>query len=128
VSWVDMSFSEINVLLVDDSKAMRDMVRRTLLRTGFSHLHVREAENGSEALAQLANGEPDIILSDWRMPEMNGVELLRELRARGSAVKFGFITSEAATEPMREKAFEAGAQFILERPFSVQRFCDILRG
>jgi two-component system chemotaxis response regulator CheY len=122
-----MSVTEINVLVVDDSKAMRQMVTRTLLQTGLDGLHVEQAENGSDALAKLANAEPDLILSDWSMPEMNGVELLRELRSRGSAVKFGFITSEAASGAMREKALEAGAQFMLERPFSVQSFRQLLR-
>ena len=118
----------MNILLVDDSKAMRVMVRRALQETGMCDLRVEEAANGSDALAKLAQGLPDLILSDWSMPEMNGVELLRELRSRGCGVKFGFVMSRAASGPMREKAFEAGAQFLLERPFSVQRFCDVLRG
>ena len=117
----------MSVLVVDDNKAMRRMVLQTLLQTGLSGLQVEQAENGSDALAKLANSEPDLILSDWSMPEMNGVELLRELRSRGSAVKFGFVTAEAPSGAMREKALEAGAQFMLERPFSVQRFRQLLR-
>jgi len=123
-----MSLTRMNVLVVDDKKAMRQLVLRALLQTGLSELHVDEAENGSDALAKLASAEPDLILSDWSMPEMNGVELLRELRSRGSAVKFGFLISEPASSAMREKAFEAGAQFMLERPFSAQRFRHLLRG
>jgi two-component system chemotaxis response regulator CheY len=123
-----MSLKGINVLVVDDKKAMRQMVLRTLLETGLSGLRVEEAENGSDALAKLADVDPDVILSDWRMPEMNGVELLRELRSRGSAVKFGFVMPEAPTPPMRERAFEAGAQFVLELPFSVERLRDVLCG
>ena len=87
----------MNVLLVDDSKAMRVLVRRALLQTGVRGLHVEEAENGCVALAKLALQQPDLILSDWSMPEMTGIELLRELRARGCEVKFGFITCEAAS-------------------------------
>ena len=123
-----MSLTKLNVLLVDDNKAMRLLVRQTLLQTGLVDPCVEEAENGSDALAKLADMEPDLILSDWSMPEMNGVELLRELRSRGCGVKFGFVMPRTASGPMREKAFEAGAQFLLERPFSVQRFCDVLRG
>ena len=121
-----MNRTGMSVLLVDDNKATRQLVLRTLLQTELAGVHVEEAENGSDALAKLADGEPDLILSDWRMPEMNGVELLRELRSRGSAVKFGFVVSEAASQSMRDKAFEAGAQFVLERPFSVARFRDLL--
>jgi len=121
-----MSLTGIKLLLVDDSKAMRQLVIRTLLQTELAGVQVEEAENGSDALAKLVNVEPDVILSDWNMPEMNGVELLRELRTRGSSVKFGFVVSEGASPAMRDKAFEAGAQFLLERPFSVERFRDVL--
>jgi two-component system, chemotaxis family, chemotaxis protein CheY len=116
----------MNVLLVDDSKAMRVMLRRTLLQTGVCNLKVEEAENGSDALAKLAQGLPDLILSDWSMPEMTGIELLREIRSRGCAVRFGFVTCEAASEQMRETAFQAGAQFMLAKPFCVQHFRDLL--
>src|SRR5262245_46817054 len=103
----------MNVLLVENNKAMRLLVRRTLLMTGVADLQVDEAENGSDALAKVADKEPDLILSDWNMPEMGGVDLLRELRARGSTVRFGFVTCEAPSPQMQEKAFQAGAQFML---------------
>ena len=118
----------MNVLLVDDNKAMRLMVRRTLLLTGIANLQVDEAENGSDALAKLVSAEPDVILSDWSMPEMSGVDLLRELRSRGSTVRFGFVTPNAPSAQMLEKAFQAGAQFVIAKPFSVQRFRDALAG
>jgi two-component system chemotaxis response regulator CheY len=115
----------MNVLLVDDNKAMRLSVRRTLLETGVD-IRVAEAENGSDALAHLATFAPDIILSDWNMPEMGGVDLLRELRARRCNVVFGFVTASAPSTQMREMAYEAGAQFMLAKPFGVQRFRDVL--
>jgi two-component system chemotaxis response regulator CheY len=121
-----MSLTGINVLVVDDNKATRRMVLEVLRQTSLPGLRVEQAENGSDALAMLAEADPDLILSDWNMPEMNGVELLRELRCRGSAVKFGFVTSEAASGAMREKALEAGAQFMLERPFSAQHLRQLL--
>jgi len=117
----------MKVLLVDDNKAMRLMVRRALIQTGLSDLRFDEAENGSDALAKLSDVVPDVILSDWSMPEMSGVDLLRELRSRGSAVKFGFVIPEPPSAQMRETAFEAGAQFMLTRPFSIQRFRDALQ-
>lgn len=117
----------MHVLLVDDNKAMRLMVRQTLLQTGLADLQVEEAENGSDALAKLCSVTPDIILSDWNMPEMGGVDLLRELRSRGCDVTFGFVTPEAPTAQMRERASEEGAQFMIAKPFSVQRFRDVLQ-
>jgi two-component system chemotaxis response regulator CheY len=124
---LSFSCSTMNILLVDDSKAMRAMIRRTLLQTGMCDLRVEEAENGSDALAKLASELPDLILSDWSMPEMTGIELLRELRARGCAVRFGFVTCEAASAQMRETAFQAGAQFMLAKPFDARHFRDLLR-
>jgi len=121
-----MSLTGINVLVVDDNKATRRMMLEVLQQTSLPGLRVEQAENGSDALAKLAEAEPDLILSDWSMPEMSGVELLRELRCRGSAVKFGFITAQAASGAMREKALEAGAQFLLERPFDVQHLRHLL--
>jgi two-component system, chemotaxis family, chemotaxis protein CheY len=75
----------------------------------------------------LSDVVPDVILSDWSMPEMSGVDLLRELRSRGSAVKFGFVTPEVPSPQMRETAFQAGAQFMIAKPFSVQSFRDVLQ-
>jgi two-component system chemotaxis response regulator CheY len=117
----------MNILLVDDSKAMRALVRQALQQTGMCDLRVEEAENGSDALAKLAQGLPDLILSDWSMPEMTGIELLRELRSRGCRVRFGFITCQAPSAAMRETAFQAGAQFMLAKPFSAQHFRELLR-
>ncbi|HTV22996.1 MAG TPA: response regulator [Polyangiaceae bacterium] len=116
----------MHVLLVDDNKAVRLMLRQTLLQTGVTNLQVEEAENGSDALAKLCESTPDIILSDWNMPEMGGVDLLREVRSRGCDVTFGFVTQQAPTAQMRERASEEGAQFMLTKPFSAQRFRDLL--
>ena len=122
-----MSLLGMNVLVVDDKKSMRQMVLRALLQTGLTDLHVDEAENGSDALAKLASVEPDLILSDWSMPEMTGIELLRELRSRGCSVRFGFITCQAASAAMRETAFQSGAQFMLAKPFNSQHLRELLR-
>lgn len=116
----------MNVLLVDDKKAMRLMVRRALLATGLRDLRIVEAENGGDALALLSAATPDLILSDWRMPEMSGVELLVEVRSRGCRVPFGFVTPEPATAPMRERACEAGAQLMLAQPLDPQRLRELL--
>lgn len=118
----------MKVLLVDDSRAMRIMVKKTLQQTGVSNLLVDEAENGSDALAKLAEVEPDVILSDWSMPEMNGVELLRELRSRGSGVKFGFVMPEAPSPHVREMAYRTGAQFVIARPLDVGVLRELLEG
>jgi two-component system chemotaxis response regulator CheY len=115
-----------SVLLVDDSKAMRMIVRRTLRQAGYSELKVTEAENGVDALSKFSEAAPDLILCDWNMPEMTGIELLQELRGRGAQVSFGFVTSEATVE-MREKASNARAQFLIAKPFTPDQFRTILK-
>jgi two-component system chemotaxis response regulator CheY len=109
--------SEMKILIVDDSMAMRRIVRRTLRQAGFGGHDCVEAENGKLALESVAAEKPDLVLCDWNMPEMNGIEFLRALRASGDATPFGFITTEG-TEDMRATAKEAGAAFLLAKPFT----------
>ncbi|HTN51309.1 MAG TPA: response regulator, partial [Anaeromyxobacter sp.] len=76
-----------------------------------------EAANGAEALKAIRSAPPALVLADWNMPEMSGIELLQALRAEGNGVKVGFVTSE--TDPaMRDLAFQSGAAFMLSKPFT----------
>ncbi len=112
----------MKILIVDDSKAMRMIVRRTLQQAGFEQGHVvTEATNGAEALTSIRSSRPDLVLSDWNMPEMSGIELLTALRSEGVNVKFGFVTSEG-TERMRAEASAAGALFLISKPFTADDF------
>lgn len=115
----------MKILIVDDSKAMRMIVRRTLRQAGFGDHAVTEANNGKEALDAVRQSAPDLILSDWNMPEMSGIELLDSLRAEGVAVKFGFVTTERTPE-MRARASEAGAAFLIVKPFTPDDFKEAL--
>jgi two-component system chemotaxis response regulator CheY len=115
----------MKILIVDDSKAMRMIVSRTVRQAGFADAELHEADNGVAALAKIAEVEPDLVLSDWNMPEMTGIELLTELRAQSSTVRFAFVTSETTPE-MRERAIAGGALFLLAKPFTVDDFQDAL--
>jgi two-component system chemotaxis response regulator CheY len=114
------------ILVVDDSKAMRLIVRRTLRQAGFGDYEVEEASNGREALERVAQSIPSLVLSDWNMPEMTGIELLSELNARKVAVRFGFVTTEG-TADMRATATAAGALFLIAKPFTPEQFEAALR-
>jgi two-component system chemotaxis response regulator CheY len=117
----------VTILVVDDSKAMRMIVLRTLRQAGYDSHEIVQAEHGKDALDQIAAGlSPDIILSDWNMPEVNGIEFLRTLRAEGNGTPFGFVTSESTTA-MREQAAEAGATFLIGKPFTADAFSDALK-
>jgi two-component system chemotaxis response regulator CheY len=115
----------MKILIADDSKAMRMIVIRNLRQGGFGHYDYIEAENGKECLEKCQELTPDVVLSDWNMPEMNGLECLVALRQAGNEVRFGFVTSESTPE-MREKAIAAGAGFLLAKPFSADDLADAL--
>ncbi|WP_199721441.1 response regulator [Cellulomonas rhizosphaerae] len=114
----------IRVLVTDDSRVMRQIVIRTLRQAGYDW-DVREASDGAEALAAIQADEPDVVLSDWNMPNMTGIELLRNLRAAGYQTPFGFVTSEGSPE-MRSTAQEAGALFLIAKPFTAEGFREVI--
>ncbi len=115
----------MKILIVDDSKAMRMIVTRTLRQAGFGDHDFVEAENGAEGLAKTGTEKPDLVLSDWNMPEMSGIEFLQALRAGGNSVTFGFVTSES-TDAMRDLASESGALFLIAKPFTADTFSEAL--
>lgn len=115
----------MRVLIADDSTVMRRIVVRTLRQAGFDCDEIIEAADGRQAYETVLADEPDLVLSDWNMPEMTGIESLRALRAAGSSVLFGFVTSEGSEE-MREQARAAGAAFLIAKPFTADTFRDVL--
>jgi two-component system chemotaxis response regulator CheY len=114
----------MRVLIADDSRVMRQIVVRTLRQAGYEW-DVVEAADGAQALDMIAADEPDLVLSDWNMPHMSGIELLRTLRAAGWSTPFGFVTSEGSPE-MRELADAEGALFLVAKPFTADSFRDVL--
>lgn len=110
----------MKILIVDDSKAMRMIVLRTLKQTGLGGHTTLEASNGVDALKIIEDESPDLVLSDWNMPEMKGIDLLRKVREAGNQVKFGFVTSESSNET-KAVAQEAGADFVLTKPFTADQ-------
>lgn len=117
----------MKILIVDDSKAMRMIVSRTLRQAGFADHEYLEAGDGAEGLALVASERPDLVLSDWNMPDVNGIEFLQKLRSAGNDVRFGFVTSES-TDAMRSLAAESGAMFLIAKPFSADTFAQALSG
>lgn len=109
------------VLVVDDSRVMRQIVIRTLRQAGYADWEIIEASDGQEALDLAMAEQPDLILSDWNMPNMTGIDLLRSLRARGSEIPLAFVTSEGSQE-MRDQADAAGALFLVSKPFTAEAF------
>jgi two-component system chemotaxis response regulator CheY len=105
-------------LVVDDSRTIRVILRRILAELGYE---VCEAGNGVEALQLIEAERPDLSLAllDWNMPEMNGLELLKQLRQNSalSALKVVMVTTEAELGHM-VTALEAGANEYVMKPFT----------
>ena len=115
----------MKILIVDDSRVMRQIVTRTLRQAGYAGHDLVEAGNGREGLEAVTKHAPDLVLSDWNMPEMNGIDLLTVLRAGGHTVPFGFVTSEGSPE-MVTRAEAAGALFVITKPFTPESFQEKL--
>jgi len=107
----------MTILVVDDSSVMRKIVIRSLRQAGYGDHPVEQAEDGAEGLEKAKAVTPSVILSDWNMPNMNGLEFLDALRAESINTPFGFVTSESTAE-QKAQAMASGAQFLLSKPFT----------
>ena len=103
------------VLVVDDSQTMRTIVRKILSASRF-RVEVGEAQEGIEALKQIASGKFDLVFLDYNMPGLNGVETLSEIRRQYPKLGVVIMTS-TADEELAERARTAGAAAFLKKPF-----------
>src|SRR5215471_11639439 len=120
--WFEMSK---RILAVDDSKTMRDMVTFTLRNAGFQ---VDEAEDGNAALGKLGTASFDLIITDLNMPNMDGISLIRNVRAGSQhrAVPILILTTESdGTKKADGKA--AGATGWLVKPFSPEKLIELVQ-
>ncbi len=114
----------MKVLLVDDSGTMRAIQRRCLNKLGIEN--VEEAEDGCRAIELFDAGEFDVVLSDWNMPKMDGLALLKEIRQRDARIPVIMITTEA--ERVRVvTAIQAGVSDYLVKPFTPDGLKDKLK-
>lgn len=107
------------ILIVDDYKTMLRIVRNLLKQIGFEN--VDEAMDGSAALAKLRDKDYDLIISDWNMEPMTGLQLLKEVRSDGrlQATPFVMITAESKPENVIE-AKKAGVNNYIVKPFNAE--------
>lgn len=106
----------MRILIVDDSRATLEIVRRGLQKFGYRNLSIRAANNAVEALSIIGQWSPAIVLTDWHMPDISGLSLLREIMKRQMGIKVAMITT-IDDDKQIEEALEAGACFVLSKPF-----------
>ena len=109
----------LNVLVVDDFASIRRMVKSALEQIGF--IKIFEAKDGSDALKMLKEKEIGLVLCDWNMPEMNGIDLLKAIKSDESLkdVPFILVTSEGHKNNVVE-AVQAGVSNYIIKPFSAE--------
>ncbi len=109
----------MKLLVVDDFSTMRRIIKNILKQIGFTN--VDEAENGQVALSKLLDGNYDFVVSDWNMPEMSGIELLKSVRANEKIkdLPFLMVTAEAKKENVVE-AVKAGVNNYIVKPFTAE--------
>jgi two-component system chemotaxis response regulator CheY len=110
---------KIKILVVDDFATMRKVIRNLLKQIGYEN--VVEAENGQVGLRALKSQKIDFVISDWNMPTMSGLELLKAVRADEELSKTPFlmVTAEALKENVVE-AVKAGVNNYIVKPFTAE--------
>ncbi|MFH1076842.1 MAG: response regulator [Pseudomonadota bacterium] len=108
---------DIAILVIDDMGLMRKIVRKQLAGLGFTN--IIEAENGNDGLAKLASARIDLILCDWNMPNMNGLDFLKSVKNDPKLKHIPFIMVTAERQKVQVlAAVKAGASGYLAKPFT----------
>lgn len=117
--------TSIKILIVDDFATMRRILKNILKQLGFKNLV--EADDGTTAWDVLESQEIDLIISDWNMPKMTGLELLKKVRASDQYKKSPFlmVTAEAQKQNVIE-AVQAGVSNYVVKPFTAEAISDKL--
>ncbi|MEL6091398.1 chemotaxis response regulator CheY [Plesiomonas shigelloides] len=108
---------DIKILIVDDFSTMRRIIKNLLRDLGFNNTH--EADDGTTALPMLRNGDFDFVVTDWNMPGMQGIDLLKTIRADAELKHLPvlMVTAEAKREQIIEAA-QAGVNGYIVKPFT----------
>jgi two-component system chemotaxis response regulator CheY len=110
------------ILVVDDAAFLRGRVRQVLIGAGHG---VIEAENGKDAVAAYRREQPDVVLLDVTMPEMDGIEALGEIRRHDPDARIAMVTAVGQEETIR-KALRLGARDFVVKPFRPERILDAI--
>lgn len=112
-----MSDLKIKILVVDDFSTMRRIVKNLLRQLGYEHID--EAEDGEQAFSKLQNGDYGFVVSDWNMPNMDGLELLKKVRSDPDLKELPIlmVTAEAEKEKVIT-AIQAGVNNYVVKPFT----------
>jgi DNA-binding NarL/FixJ family response regulator len=114
----------MKIVLADDSSLLRDRIK-SLLNSINNVSVVGEAENGVEALQLIREKKPDLAILDIRMPEMNGIEVLKKIREMGLGTKVCILTNYPYKQ-YREKCISAGAEYFFDKNQSIDELKEVV--
>ena len=119
-----MSYS---ILIVDDSLPMRSVIKRTLKAAGYGKSEIIEAANGKEALALMKNNWIDMVLTDYNMPVMNGLELIKALKKDDLSKEIPVVVISTEGNESKIKEFmDCGAAGYISKPFTAEAIRDVI--
>lgn len=127
MSGVDDLPKNMRILVVDDHSMTRNLVRSILKGVGFNNIYL--AENGRQAFLFLKEDAYDLVICDWNMPDVTGIELLRVVRSdpKMMHIPFLLLTAEVFKENVKE-AMEAGVSDYIAKPFTADILLEKIRG
>lgn len=106
----------MKILIADDTKVVQLIIERAIKKCGFTNLEIEKSNNGEEAFLKIQSWAPDLVITDWHMPVMSGLDLLKNINNSGlSNTKVGLITAEPSQKKLDE-ARRYGAVFIINKP------------
>lgn len=115
-------------LIVDDSRAIQSIIRRALESCGYPNTDIRTANDGESAFSILEEFTPDLIITDWHMPKVTGIEFCQQVRQiYEGRIPIGFVTTESSQEKL-DTARRYGASFIINKPFEDADFKNVVLG
>ncbi len=119
----------LDVLIVDDSAAIRKILQRVLMQTEVAFGEIQEAADGLEAIEKLKQRQFGLVLSDINMPNMDGIQLLGQMRANAqwSSIPVVMITTEGSQAKVLE-AVDLGARGYVRKPFTADQIKEKLVG
>jgi len=116
-----------SILIVDDSLPMRGVLKKTIRAAGYGHARILEAENGQDALNRLAENGADLVITDFNMPVMNGLDLLKAIQESPSTggPPVIVVSTEGSIEKVTQ-IINQGAAGYVKKPFSPEQLRDLL--
>lgn len=123
-----MGYESKKVMVVDDSFVMRQIIKNNLKQLGFDLANMLDAEDGEEALQKINESGVDLVISDWNMPKMTGIEFLKAVRSNEAFKELPFlmVTSEADKKKIMEAVQEGVNQYIV-KPFNANQLEEKIR-